>query len=73
MCQDSITTLNATTATQGRSSQPPAARNGRDQPVPSAAARSGIALSSGCHGAPATISVGAANISSRCWTMCMKK
>ena len=29
--------------------------------------------SSGCHGAPATISTGAANISSKCWIMCTKK
>ena len=33
----------------------------------------GSAASSGCHGAAATISVGAANISSRCWIMCTKK
>jgi hypothetical protein len=35
--------------------------------------RPGSAASSGCHGAPATISDGAANISSRCWIMCAKK
>ena len=78
-CQNIITALNATTLTQGRSSKPPAARSGRDQPprmTPAVAlrpARRGRPSSSGCHGAPATISVGAANISSRCWIMCTKK
>ena len=78
-CQASITTLNVTTATHGRSSQPAAARSGRDQPPRSTLAvalrpaRPGSPSSSGCHGAPATTRVGAANISSRCWIMCTKK
>ena len=78
-CQKIITALNRPTETQGRSSSPPTARSGRDQPPPSAPGvtlrpdRPGSAASSGCHGAPATISDGAANISSRCWIMCMKK
>ena len=78
-CQNSITALNSTTATHGRSSQPPAARNGRDQPprmtpaVTLRPVRHGRPSSSGCQGAPATISTGAANISSRCWIMCTKK
>ena len=78
-CQSSITAVNAVTATQGRSSQPAAARSGRDQAPRRTSAvalrpvRPGSPSSSGCHGAPATIRVGAANISSRCWTMCTKK
>ena len=56
-CQASITTLNAATATQGRSSQPTIARSGRDQPphsTPAVAlrpARPGRPSGSGCHGA----------------------
>ena len=79
MCQNSITALSAATLTQGRSSQPPAARSGRAQPpriTPAVAlrpVRQGRPSISGCHGAPATISIGAANISSRCWIMCTKK
>ena len=64
---------------QGRSMKPPTARNGRDQPavmtsrVAALPERPGSPSSSGCQGAPATISVGAANMSSRCWIMCTKK
>ena len=74
-----MTTLNSATATQGRRKNPPAARSGRDQPAASTPLvtlrpdRPGSAASSGCHGAPATISDGAANISSRCWIICTKK
>ena len=82
-CQTIIAALNRPTETQGRSSSLPNARSGRDQPPASTPRvtlrpdRPGSAqwsvLSSGCHGAPATIRVGAANISSRCWIMCAKK
>src|SRR5215470_18237212 len=78
-CQKIITTLNRVTETHGRSKNPPAARSGRDQVprmVPRVTAwpdRPGRPSSSGCHDAPATTSVGAANISSRCWIMWTKK
>ena len=78
-CQKIITALNSTTATQGRTKNPPTARSGRDQPPASTPLvtlrpdRPGKASSNGCHGAPATISDGAANISSRCWIMCTRK
>ena len=78
-CQAIIAALNSATATHGRSTNLPAARSGRDQRpacTPRVALRPdrpGSASSSGCHGAPATISDGAANMSSRCWTMCMMK
>ena len=78
-CQTTIAALNSATETHGRSTNAPAARSGRDQPPASTPRvtlrpdRPGSASSSGCHGAPATISVGAANISSRCWIMCTKK
>ncbi len=78
-CQAIITALKRTTDTQGRSRTPLAARSGRDQPparalrVAARPRRAGSAASSGCHGAPATIIVGAANISNRCWIMCTKK
>ena len=78
-CHRSIAALNRATDTHGRSSRPPSARSGRDQPPASTPrvtlrpVRPGSASSSGCHGAPATISDGAANISNRCWIMCAKK
>ena len=78
-CHRSIAALNRATDTHGRSSRPPSPRSGRDQPAASTPrvtlrpVRRGSAASSGCHGAPATISDGAANISSRCWIMCAKK
>ncbi len=78
-CQTIIAALNRPTETHGRSSSPPSARSGRDQPPASTPRvtprpdRPGSPSSSGCHGAPATISDGAANISSRCWSMCTKK
>ncbi len=78
-CQKIITALNRPTETQGRTSSPPTARSGRDQPPASTPLVTpcpvwpGRPASSGCHGAPATISDGAANISSRCWIMCTKK
>ena len=71
--------LNSAMATQGRSKVPAAARTGRARPprmtslVALRPSLPGSASSSGCHGAPATISVGAANMSSRCWIMCTKK
>ena len=67
------------TETQGRSRKPVIARSGRDQASRSTAAvaarpvRAGSPSSSGCQGAPATTSVGAANMSSRCWNMWTKK
>ena len=78
-CQTIIAALNRPTETHGRSRNPPTARSGRDQPPASTPRvtlrpdRPGRASSSGCHGAPATISDGAANISNRCWIMCTKK
>jgi hypothetical protein len=78
-CHRSIAALNSATDTHGRSSRPPSPRSGRDQPPASTPrvmlrpVRRGSASISGCHGAPATISDGAANISSRCWIMCAKK
>ena len=82
-CHTIIAALNRPTETQGRSSRPPSPRSGRDQ-APASTPRVTLcpdrpgsaqsrASSSGCHGAPATISDGAANISSRCWIMCAKK
>jgi hypothetical protein len=74
-CQATITKLNRNTATHGRRKKLPAARSGRDQPsvmtdrVTDRPDRPGSASSSGCHGAPATTSDGAANMSSRCCTM----
>jgi hypothetical protein len=79
MCQPTITTLNVITAPHGPRKKPPAARSGRDHPplmTPGGTGRPdrpGSASSSGCHGAPATTSDGAANISSRCCTMCRMK
>jgi hypothetical protein len=78
-CQTTIAALNNPTDTHGRSTNPPSARSGRDHPpattppVTLRPDRPGSASSSGCHGAPATISVGAANMSSRCWIMCAMK
>ncbi len=78
-CQITIARLKPVTATQGRSRNPPAARTGRDQRpamtclVASFPSLPGRPSSSGCHGAPATISTGAANISSKCWITCTKK
>ena len=81
-CQTIMTALNSATATHGRRTNPPAARSGRDQPPastprvmlrPDRPGSAHKASSSGCHGAPATISDGAANMSSRCWIMCTKK
>ncbi len=78
-CQTIMTRLNSATATHGRRKNPPIARSGRDQPPASTSRvtlrpdRPGSAASSGCHGAPATISDGAANMSSRCWIMCTRK
>ena len=79
MCQNTITKLNVKTATHGRSRKLVTARSGRVQPLRNAVAVAvrprcpGRPSSSGCHGAPATTSVGAANMSSRCWVMCTKK
>ena len=78
-CQTTITMLNRNTAIHGRRKNPHAARSGRDQPpvmtsrVTDRPDRPGSASSSGCHGAPATTSDGAANISSKCCTMCTRK
>jgi hypothetical protein len=75
MCQTTITALKMTTATTGPVIHVNAARSGRDQPPASTDRvtvfpdRPGSASSSGCPGAPATTSDGAANISSRCCTM----
>ncbi len=74
-----MTTLNRITAVQGRIRNRPAARSGRDQRsrtadrVARCPSLPGSASSSGCQGAPATMSVGAAKLSSRCWIMCAKK
>ena len=79
MCQNTITKLNVNTETHGRSRKLVTARSGRDQPPRNAVAvavrpsRPGRPSSSGCHGAPATTRVGAANMSSRCCIMCTKK
>jgi drug/metabolite transporter (DMT)-like permease len=78
-CHRTITKLNIPTETQGRSSTVPRNRSGDNQRPASTPRvtlvpeRQGSASSSGCHGAPATISDGAANISSRCCSMCTKK
>jgi hypothetical protein len=75
MCQTIITRLNSATATSGSVRNRHPARSGRDQPpastplVTASPDRPGSASSSGCPGAPATTSDGAANISSRCCTM----
>ncbi len=79
MCHKIITKLKNTMETHGRSMKPKTARSGRDQlsrrvvRVTLRPSLPGRASSSGCQGAPATTSVGAANISSRCWIMCTKK
>jgi hypothetical protein len=79
MCHATITTLNVITATHGRRNKAAADRSGRDQPpvmtprVTDWPDRPGSAASNGCHGAPATTSDGAANIKSRCCTMCTVK
>ncbi len=78
-CQTTITMLKIATLTHGRSRKPPAARSGFVQPavmtsrVAAFPDRPGRPSSSGCHGAPATMRLGAANMSSRCWIMCTKK
>ena len=74
-----MTALKITTATIGPVRKWKRARTGRDQPpastdrVTACPDRPGSASSSGCPGAPATTSDGAANISSRCCTMCTMK
>jgi hypothetical protein len=79
MCQTTITRLKITTATSGPVRKWNTARSGRDQfpaatdRVTALPDRPGSASSSGCPGAPATTSDGAANINSRCWTMCTMK
>jgi hypothetical protein len=78
-CHRIITKLNIPIETQGRSTRPAANRSGEDQPPASTPRvtripdRQGRPSSRACHGAPATISDGAANISSRCCSMCTKK
>ncbi len=72
MCHTIIARLNSTTATTGPLTNRNSARSGRDQSSASTDRvtvfpdRPGSASSSGCPGAPATTSDGAANISSRC-------
>jgi hypothetical protein len=75
-CQRIITALNIAIDTHGASSPAPRSRNGANPTVPRITPlpdRQGRPASSGCHGAPATISDGAANINSRCCSMCTKK
>jgi hypothetical protein len=75
MCHPTITRLKITTATTGPVRNVNADRSGRDQSPASTDRvtvfpdRPGSASSSGCPGAPATTSDGAANISSRCCTI----
>ena len=79
MCHSTMTALKITTATTGPVRKRKTARIGRDQPpastdrVTACPDRPGSPSSSGCPGAPATTSDGAANISSRCCTMCTMK
>ena len=79
MCHTTIARLNSTTATTGPVRKVKAARSGRDQSpastdrVTACPDRPGSPSSSGWPGAPATTSDGAANISSRCCTMCTMK
>ena len=78
-CHSTMTTLKATRAVQGCTQKRPSARNGLDH-APSRRARptrrrgpTGSTNSSGSHGAPMTMRIGAKNMIRMCSIMWTKK